>query len=142
MLDDIRGVVGQLRQHDGIALEPALRLLIERVPGVAVDLRIDPALRLDHIEQAETLLRCVQEAITNTLRHADARRIAIAVQRDAEGVRTEIVDDGRGRGRIAPGNGLTGMRERIEAIGGRLVLESEPGRGFAVRAWLPSDAPA
>lgn len=142
LLDDIRGVVGQLRQHDGIAFEPALRLLVERVPGVAVDLRIDPALRLDHIEQAETLLRCVQEAITNALRHADARRIAITVQRDADGVRTEIVDDGRGRGRITPGNGLTGMRERLEGMGGRLVLESEAGRGFSVRAWLPAATPA
>ena len=142
LLDDIRGVVGQLRQHDGIALEPALRLLVERVPGVAAELRIDPDLRLDHIEQAETLLRCVQEAITNALRHADARRIAITVSRDADGVRMEVVDDGRGRSRVVPGNGLTGMRERLEAIGGRLVLESESGRGFAVRAWLPSAASA
>ena len=137
LLDDIRGVVGQLRQHDGIALEPALRLLVERVPGVAVDLRIDPTLRLDQIEQAETLVRCVQEAITNALRHADARGIAITVQHDADGVHAAIVDDGRGRSRIVPGNGLTGMRERLEGLGGRLDLESMSGRGFAVRAWLP-----
>ena len=51
-------------------------------------------------------------------------------------------DDGKGAGVLAWGNGLRGMRERFEDMGGRLALESAPGHGFSVRGWLPQSGGA
>lgn len=137
LLEDIRAVVGQLRRHDGVDLAPSLRALVRRVPGPRVALEIEPELRVADMAQAEALLRCVQEGLTNALRHSGASRIGILVRREAGAVRVEIQDDGQGRVAITPGHGLTGMRERIEEAGGRLDVETEPGRGFRIRATLP-----
>jgi signal transduction histidine kinase len=142
LLDDIRAVVGQLRRHDGVLLAPALRALAERVPGPQIELEIDPALQVERVAQAEAVLRCVQEALTNALRHSGARRVRIAARREAGELHLAIEDDGRGRAVFAPGNGLTGMRERIEEAGGRLDFETAPGRGFRVRASLPLEPAA
>ena len=140
LLDDIRAVVGQLRRHDGIELGPALRALTERLPGPQVALQIAPKLRVDEVAQAEAVLRCVQEGLTNALRHSGASQVRVAVERDADTVRVEVVDDGRGRAAVEPGHGLTGMRERIEEAGGRLDIETAPGRGFRLCAVLPQGA--
>jgi signal transduction histidine kinase len=80
----------------------------------------------------------VQEVVTNTLRHAGARTLSIALKRSGGGVSVEARDDGRGAAAVQPGSGLAGMRERIEQAGGRLQVESAAGAGFAVRAWLPA----
>jgi signal transduction histidine kinase len=97
--------------------------------------------------------RVVQEAITNVLRHAGARRIDVRIARAAERVSLSIRDDGRG---FDPGTlddaamrghlGVPGMRERIEARGGRFRLISTPGQGTTIevdldvpRARVPSD---
>jgi signal transduction histidine kinase len=137
LLDDIRAVVGQLRQHDGVDLAPALRALTERLPGPAIDLVLDPDLRVARVEQAEAVLRCVQEALTNALRHADSAQIRVSVRHDRDELQVEVCDDGRGRAVVRAGHGLTGMRERIEDAGGRLEFETAPGQGFRVRAHLP-----
>lgn len=142
LLDDIRAVVGQLRQHDGVDLAPALRALTERLPGPRIELELDPDLRVAAVAQAEAVLRCVQESLTNALRHADARQVRIGVHRDGDELQVEVVDDGRGRATLCPGHGLTGMRERIEEAGGRVAFETAPGRGFRVLAHLPGAAAA
>jgi signal transduction histidine kinase len=142
LLDDIRAVVGQLRQHDGVDLAPALRALTERLPGPRIELDMDPELRVAEVAQAEAVLRCVQESLTNAVRHAEARSIRVQVRRDGAQLRVEIVDDGRGRQTLLPGHGLTGMRERIEEAGGRIAFETAPGRGFRVLAELPIAATA
>ncbi len=140
LLDDIRAVVGQLRQHDGVDLAPALRALTERVPGPRIELELEPELRVAQVAQAEAVLRCVQEALTNALRHSGARNVRISVRREGEGVRVEVADDGRGSQTPTPGHGLIGMRERIEDAGGSLELVTATGQGFRVRALLPQAA--
>jgi signal transduction histidine kinase len=89
-------------------------------------------------EQARVVLRCVQEAITNAVRHAGAENLWIEVARADGGVEVRARDDGRGAGSLRQGAGLTGMRERLEQAGGRLDLDARPGGGFEVRAWLPT----
>src|SRR5690606_11604784 len=86
------------------------------------------------IENALALV--VREAVTNVQRHARASNAEVALRAEGDGVALRISDDGRG-GAIAPGNGLGGMRERVEALGGRLVIDSVRGRGTVVEAWLP-----
>jgi signal transduction histidine kinase len=138
LLDDIGAVVGQLRRHDGVDLGPALRTLVERLPGPRIELDIEADLRIADVAQAEAALRCVQEALTNVLRHAVARTVRVGVRREAGAVCIEVRDDGRGRAEVVAGNGLTGMRERIEQAGGRLECETAVGQGFTVRALLPA----
>jgi signal transduction histidine kinase len=134
LLAQIRQVVGALRAHDGLDLRAALEALGRPVPGVRIDMDIEDGLRVDDIDQAETLLRCAQEAITNALRHGRARHIRIRLQRDAAGLALTVDNDGLVPARVDEGNGLTGMRERLAAIGGRLCIEPTPPRGLRVVA--------
>ena len=138
LLSDLRGVVSQLRRHDGIDVGVALQALARRMPGLAVELELDPDLRLPTVEQGEAVVRCVQEALTNAARHAQAKRVVVRVARDGERVRLTITDDGRGSAALAPGNGISGMRERIAALGGEVEFTTAPGRGFVVAASLPA----
>lgn len=132
LLEDIRGVVGQLRRYDGIDLPAALAMLCAGFPGVEVELKVAADLRLGQVERAEALLRVVQEALTNAVRHGRARRIAVLVQRDGDRVRVRVADDGRGRLPLQHGNGLTGMAERLASHGGTLQLAAS-GAGTGLR---------
>jgi signal transduction histidine kinase len=88
--------------------------------------------------RAETILRCVQEIITNAVRHSDAQNLWIESVKTTEGVEVRARDDGKGVKQPRPGNGLTGMRERIEQVGGNLEIESAPSAGFRIRATIPA----
>ena len=90
-----------------------------------------------------TVYRLVQECLTNVAKHA-ARRARHGVTRACRTRKSVVVvlDDGRGMDLQAKrtGLGLVGLRERVEALQGRLHLTSEPGKGLEVRAWLPVQA--
>jgi signal transduction histidine kinase len=88
-------------------------------------------------DQAVVLLRAVQEALSNVRRHAGAGRVVLRLHADPEPV-VEVVDDGVGFDPgTATGFGLDGMRRRVEAAGGRLDVDSAPGRGTRLRVSLP-----
>ena len=140
LLDDIRGVVGELRNAEGIDLRTALHALATPFPAGQVRVEVPDDLRLDDLAQAEALVRCAQEAITNALRHGHARRIEVRVARTARGIELRVGNDGATPANLRPGHGLTGMRERLEALGGTLALGPAEPRGFLVHATLPSAA--
>ena len=80
------------------------------------------------------VMRVVQEALANVRRHSKARRATVTLGLEDGEVTVEIEDDGRGFGpETSPGIGLTGMRERVHGLGGRLEVESEKGTGTRVR---------
>ncbi len=137
LLGQIRQVVGTLRAHDGFDLRAALEALAQPIPGVRIAIDIEDQLRVDDIEQAETLLRCAQEAITNALRHGRAGEIRIALRRVDGALTFSIANDGVVPAKIDFGNGLTGMRERLDAVGGTLELATTPPRGLQVIARIP-----
>lgn len=140
LLADIRAVVSELRQHDGIELGDALAALARPLPGVRVELHGRDDARVASVAQAEALLRFAQEGLTNALRHGQATRIDLRVE-NAEGrLRLGIDDDGGGRMPIIEGNGLRGMRERLAAFGGTLTIEQRAPRGLSFRAELPTRA--
>ncbi|MHB1896593.1 MAG: sensor histidine kinase [Metallibacterium sp.] len=140
LLGDVREVVSELRQGEALDLSQALRSLIEGVPTLKVHLDLPPAFSVDEPQRAQVLLRTVQEILTNTARHAGARNLWLSFSRTEAGeLKLDARDDGRGAGTIRPGNGLNGMRERLAAVGGRLLISAEPGRGFALSAWLPME---
>lgn len=140
LLGQIRQVVGTLRAHDGFDLRAALEALAQPIPGVRIAIDIEDHLRVDDLEQAETLLRCAQEAITNALRHGRAGEIRIALQRIDGALTLSIANDGLAPARIDFGNGLTGMRERLDAVGGTLEIVATPPRGLQVIARIPNAA--
>lgn len=140
LLAQIRQVVSALRAHDGIDLRAAFEALARPIPGVRIAIDIEYGLRVDDIDQAETLLRCAQEAITNALRHGRAGRIDLRLRRDTEGLTMTVENDGLAPATIAPGNGLVGMRERVTALGGELALTPTPPRGVRLSVRLPERA--
>ena len=89
-------------------------------------------------EHTTCIYRMVQEAVNNAARHARARTVEVVVQRETDRVLFSVQDDGAGFDtRVVRGLGLLGMEERVRRLGGRLRLESEPGRGTRVAAELP-----
>jgi PAS domain S-box-containing protein len=122
---------GSLTEH---GLRGALVSLEERLPlPVEIDV---PAERLErHVEATAYFI--VSEALTNTVKHAQAASARVTVERTAAGLRIEISDDGRGGADTSKGTGLLGLRDRAEAGGGTLVVVSPPGRGTVVTATLP-----
>lgn len=139
LLTDVREAVSQLREGGAIDVGAALRPLAENVPALDIEMQIDEPLTMDDPERAHVLLRCTQEIITNTVRHANAGKLWIGVRREAGQISIEARDDGDGVETILPGNGLRGMRERLQQYQGTLQVESHPGQGFRLRVCLPAN---
>jgi signal transduction histidine kinase len=118
-------------------LEAAIRALAERAP-IPVELTRLPEDRLpDSIEAAIYYL--VAEAITNVAKYAHATRASVAVER-SNGIASVVVsDDGVGGAEPGRGSGLVGLADRVEALGGRLRIDSPPARGTQVSAEIPCD---
>lgn len=139
LLTDVREAVSQLREGGAIDVGAALRPLAENVPALDIEMQIDEPLTMDDPERAHVLLRCTQEIITNTVRHANAGKLWIGVHREKGQISIEARDDGDGVETILPGNGLRGMRERLQQYQGTLQVESHPGQGFRLRVCLPAN---
>jgi signal transduction histidine kinase len=147
----IRNVTNDLRPSmlDDLGLLPALRSLVAEFSersGMQVGLAA-PATLPPLSEKAElALFRVLQEALSNVLRHAEARSVDIGISVSRDGVLLEVRDDGRGltadatpeRLERAGHMGLAGMRERIGALGGTVRFQGEPGGGARLEVLLPA----
>jgi signal transduction histidine kinase len=140
LLADVREVVSDMRQGDKVDLAEALRTLVEGVPQPQIHLDLPSELVMTDPRRAQLLLRCAQEIITNSVRHARARNLWIRLSTGADGVVMSAHDDGRGVQSVEAGNGLRGMQERLTQLGGKLEVESAQGKGFTLHAWLPMEA--
>ena len=137
LLDEVRGVVSQIRVQP-VDLRATLLSLTEGLPGLRVELTLPDELTALDPTRADAILRCVQELITNTLRHAQAQELAIEIRQSLDGALSIAArDDGRG-GEVVEGQGLAGMRERFEALGGSLSIACAPGRGCCVQGQIPA----
>lgn len=139
LLSDVREAVSQLREDD-IDFPAALRALTEGLPEPQVHVEIAPQFRIEHPRQAQVFIRCAQESITNAIRHAQARNLWLRFDVTPEQqLRMRAEDDGAGGAQWVPGNGLNGMRERLEKVGGKLHIHGAPARGFALEATMPRE---
>jgi signal transduction histidine kinase len=136
LLVDVRGVVSSLRESDGIDLHQALRALDPGLPTPRVIFDLDSAVRVPDIRQAEAMLRCAQEGLTNALRHSGATEIRIILAESGEALSLTVEDNGNGSA-VEPGNGLIGLKERLHQLGGQLRIDIREPRGLALVASLP-----
>jgi two-component system sensor histidine kinase DesK len=126
----------------GLQAELAASRLALLSADVRMDQRVAPMVLPAPLESA--LAMAVREATTNVLRHASAGRVEVELASDAGELRLQISDDGKG-GIVRHGNGLTGMRERLQAAGARLDIDSPPGGGTRLLVTVPRaelEAPA
>ena len=137
LLADVREVVNDMRVDDKVDLAAALRTLVSGVPEPAIHLDLPAELAMTDPRRAQVLLRCAQEIITNSVRHARATNLWINLVQDEDGVVLTARDDGRGVKDVRAGNGLNGMSERLRQVGGQLKIETRPGKGFSLQAWIP-----
>jgi signal transduction histidine kinase len=137
MLTEVRQVVAALRQEQKIDLYRELSALQSSIPRPAIHLAFSDGRLAFDPEQSVVLLRVVQEAVSNSVRHARAGNIWISIRRSGEELVLGIRDDGCGTQVVRPGNGLTGMHERLKSIGGSLVADSAPNRGFVLKIRVP-----
>ncbi|MBS0458248.1 MAG: sensor histidine kinase [Proteobacteria bacterium] len=142
LLTDVREAVSQLRDEGAVDMGTALRTLTEGVLAPAIHLQMPDPFLVEDPEHANVLLRCAQEIITNTLRHAQADNLWLSFRRDGAAVQVQARDDGRGAAAPTAGNGLRGMRERLAQHGGSVRIDSAHGVGFALELTLPMDKPA
>jgi signal transduction histidine kinase len=105
---------------------------------VPVDVDVEEVDRLPEPVEAAAYY-VVSEALTNVARYAGAETATLHVTQDDERLLVEVCDDGVGGAQISGGSGLQGLRDRVEAIGGRLELHSPPGGGTCITAHLPFD---
>jgi signal transduction histidine kinase len=121
------------------ALDELCRTYRERL-GVAVEADLEPV-ELDPAAEP-AVLRIVQEALANAVKHARPGRITLAVRRAGDRVAVTVADDGAGfdpaRAAARHGMGLELMRERVAELGGEFELDSAPGHGTTVRILLPA----
>ena len=146
--EQLRSLSRELRPRilEDLGLPAALKFLADGVnkrTGIAVGMEDLLEERLPPIVET-TLYRLVQEALTNASRHAHATRIAVRIVRDGRGILCEIRDDGIGFN--APeifarqgdsSLGLIGIRDRLEALGGTLQINSTPGQGTEIVVRIP-----
>jgi signal transduction histidine kinase len=144
-LQDVRRLAVELRPSalDDFGLVPALERLRDTVVEQSgLDVDVQSQLRVERlpVEIETALYRIVQEALTNVVKHADAKRVTILLTQRGNSASLLVQDDGSG---FDPedvrdgGLGLIGMRERVSLLGGRLTVESTEGAGTMVSAEVP-----
>jgi signal transduction histidine kinase len=137
LLRDVRDVMSAESVNNRIDMRRAVEALVEGLPGPRIHLALEGDLRIEDSARAHALLRCVQEVITNALKHSEARNLWIEIFKVDDGVEVRARDDGRGAESVQAGKGLSGMRKRLEQVGGRLDIESRPKDGFTIQARVP-----
>jgi signal transduction histidine kinase len=147
-LAEMRALIFQLRpmtlQEEGLlsALKKHLSAVHSR-HGRLVELRVTGAARRLPAPVEDATFGIIQEALNNVIKHAGAARTDVSLHFDADTLRVSVEDAGVGFDPGAPRQsgtfGMSSMRERAEAVGGRLIVDSAPGRGTRVRADIPVD---
>ena len=138
-LEDLRELSHGI--HPGILTERGLGPALDELTArgrLPVDLVVSLPKRLpDRVETAAYFL--VSEALTNVAKYARATNVRVRVERNDGRAVIQVEDDGTGGADPSRGSGLRGLRDRVEALGGRFTFMSPPGRGTVVEAEIPCE---
>ena len=163
LLSDVREAVSDIRENAAINFSDAVHALVEELPRPRVTLHIDDNLSLTNVSIADCLLRCMQEALTNVIKHSSAQYFVISLQQREGSYYLCLQDscvpseqsDSRGannspeahltnleeannihNAHVTPGNGLKGMQERVSALGGHITWQQRE-QGFQIDIQIP-----
>jgi signal transduction histidine kinase len=137
LLQDVREAVSQIRAGTSLDLVAAARAFSGVIASPIIHVESPQTLSISDTALAQAALRSLQEIVTNAVRHSGARNLRLRIASAGDAIEIEGRDDGRGTDQLQYGNGLRGMRERIEQAGGRVSFQSSRGAGFAVLISLP-----
>ena len=149
-ISGLRTLISELRPAalDELGIEAALEGLVERTSGGGMQIDLNVELTSEHgrspmrlgPELETALYRIVQEALTNAAKHGQAGRAVVEVRADATTVQLSVRDDGNGfeAGADTEGFGLLGIQERVDLLGGELLVDSSPGAGTLLSASFPA----
>ncbi|WP_181406375.1 sensor histidine kinase [Terrilactibacillus laevilacticus] len=140
-LDDVRHTIHQLAPHqENLSLTDSIKHLVYdfiKHTGTHTDLHIE-GMEFDLGNRIKiTLIRCLQESLTNAKRHGQAQNIAIKLTFNPDQLLLEISDDGIGSNQISLGFGLSSMKDRLASLHGNLVIQSSQGKGTKVICTIP-----
>ncbi len=144
-VDELRGLVGLLREEQGAAAPPSLARvpeLVEEVRAAGLPVRLEVTGEPAELPQAVDVsaYRVLQEALSNVLRHAGTVPTAVSVRHGGGALVVSVEDEGTGRTTTADGpggHGLLGIRERVAVLGGAVEAGPRPEGGFRLRARFP-----
>lgn len=136
LLSDIRSTVSDMRFSSRIDLKNAIENLLQPDEEMPVTLKIDEDLTITSATIAETLFRCTQESLTNTRKHSSATEVHIHISQKDGQLILNYRDNGRISNTIRYGNGLTGMRERVDKVGGMMNIDASVN-GFYLTVIIP-----
>ena len=137
LLSDVREAVSEMRNGGAIDILATIKPLLESVPQLQIIFESDPVLVIDDAPVAQTILRCVQEILTNTIKHANADKLELTLHKIGKLLILKSQDDGVGVSLTKLGNGLQGMKERVMSMQGDIVIETKPGQGFGICITMP-----
>ncbi|MBL8950672.1 MAG: sensor histidine kinase [Myxococcaceae bacterium] len=135
-LAEVRKVVSEMQAEGGVDLLPSLRALAAGVPAPKVHIEAPDTLSLADAATSHTVFRCVQEAITNALKHSAARNVWVKLALVGPRLEVTVRDDGAGAAKLVKGRGLDGISARVAELGGEAHFES--GAGFTVVLKVPA----
>lgn len=136
LLSDVREAVSEIREKSNLQLIKALHALVDNIPEMQVKLEYSQELQISNVMLADTLLRCVQEGITNTLKHGNASKFHVQLNQRQQTIHLLMQDNGQGKAKFIPGNGIKGMQERVAELGGILNV-NQTKQGFITMIELP-----
>lgn len=140
MLQEVRTVVREMRNDPAMDLRSAIQSLVQGLPtpkthfdvtGDSTEFAV-----LDPVT-AHSLFRAAQEGLTNAIRHSGAENVWISLTLAADEITLVVRDDGRGAPEIHEGNGISGLRERITSVGGKVSFSSKPAEGLTLTVCIP-----
>lgn len=136
LLSDVREAVSTIKANQTIDLHAAIKAVVASVPALKINLNIQTDIQLESLELANTIVRICQEAITNTLRHSGASELWLSITKQQDEVQLKVYDNGTAPAKLPLGNGLSGISERAESLGGSASFEHQHS-GLAIVVNIP-----
>lgn len=136
LLSDVREAVCEIREKSDVKLKDALMELFKNLPRLKIQLHFDDNLHINEVNTADTIIKCIQECLTNSLKHSAADELVLTIDKTEQGISINVSDNGRPIKHFNMGNGLKGMSERVLQIGGKVYF-SHDHRGFQILITIP-----
>ena len=135
LLSDVREAVSTIREHSQLDISAALMHMEAAFPNLSITLDIQE-MKWDNMEFAHDVLRCIQEAATNAVKHGNATHLFVRIAKMEHDIEITIRDNGRTQPGFTQGNGMTGMKERMTTYKGAVTFDTS-NRSMAVQILVP-----